>query len=133
MGEARHQVPVQVDGVELDMRHGVQQGDAALRAARLALGHVARIQQFRCLGPGGTGRRRGGADGRRMACVARGEPRGGVAARQGGLVTPVGGRQNLDRHLGQRLHGTQSDLAASSTSSAWPGTLTLSQRFTMSP
>ena len=52
-----HRIPRQVDRVEFDMRHRVDQGGTSFGAAQSALGHLPRIDQPR---PFGTARRADG-------------------------------------------------------------------------
>src|SRR6056297_2663758 len=132
MTKTRDDVPVQIHGIQFDMRHGMQDGQPPLRAAGAAAGHVARVQQF---GPVRARRlqgRRAFANGDVLPRRARREPCLCVAPRQGGLFAPIRGGQNLNRHLCQGL-ATQSDFTASRTSSAWPGTFTLRQTRAICP
>ena len=134
VGEAGDQIPVQIDGVEFDMRDGVQKGDPAFGAAGTAARHIARVKE------GGQGRARGAwwrggmADAQARARIACGKPCGGVAAAKRGLFPAVGGCQDSHGHLRQRQVHTaplfltgHSACAAASTSSAWPLTPTLFQ------
>ena len=162
IGKARDDVPVQVHGVQFDMRHCVQQRDASCRAARFAFRHVARVHQLRCFRTGRVHGRVGSANLDRVSLAgAGGKPGVGVLVRQGGFRAPVRRGQHLDRHFCKgKCHGAglfpapgsaspncvsrprpadhaagriaqhcgYSALTASSTSSTWPGTLTLSHR-----
>src|SRR6056297_3533200 len=98
MGKARDDVPMQVDGVQFDMRHGMQERDASLRAARLALGHVARIKQSRRVRAQRLQRRPGRTYGQRRPGGARRGPSRGVIPGFRGFLPPVRGRQDVHRH-----------------------------------
>jgi hypothetical protein len=104
MGEPRDDVPVQVDGVELDMRHCMQDRAPPLRAAGAAARHVAGIEKLGTVGPRGAVGRAAVPIAGVTPGLARGEPRGGVAARQGGFFARVGGAQNRVGHLGKGRH-----------------------------
>ena len=124
IGEAGDEVPGEVDGVELDMRERVEQRDApGDRAAGTALRHVPWWEQQRGHGTGWTVGRRAAADLDEGAA-----PPGGCRG---------SGESHLRRRLGRGKHGAggvrqraarragQSALAAASSASTWPGTLTL--------
>ncbi len=117
IGKARDQVPVQIHGIQFDMRHRMQDRDAPLWAAGAAAGHIAGVQQFGFFGARGAIRRGGGANKDWGICSPRRRPCCRMLARQGGFGAPVGGGQNFHRHVGQGQRAHRA-LAASSTSSA---------------
>ncbi|GAA4251991.1 hypothetical protein GCM10022293_25070 [Azospirillum formosense] len=97
--EAAHDVPGEVDGVQLDVGQRVEQGDTVLRAAAApALGHVAGQHQGRTLRAGGAFRRGQRAEFGK-APVA---PRRGIVPRQAHLLQRRRGGQNRDGRVTQR-------------------------------
>src|SRR5262249_22592359 len=129
--KARDDVPGEIDGVELDMRQGVEQGDALLDAAAgLALRHLARRQQerldrsrralwWRC--------RRD--EGRTPLAPIRGQR---LCARH--LLRGVRRFEDAARALREIDHAASAKPFTSfSTSSTWPGTFTLRQMPRITP
>ena len=100
--EPRDQVPVQIDGVELDMGDRVQQGDASGQGAGAPARNLARRHKLGHFGPGREIRRRGGPDFGKATIAACRKPLPGKLPRQRGFGASVGGLKNPDRHLGQR-------------------------------
>src|SRR5688572_25111690 len=129
--EARDDVPGEVDGVQLDMRQRMEQGDALLLAAAgLALGHVARPQQERALRPRRACRRIARYIERRLLSLPIGGERQGARHLVGGL----GRQQDLARAVRQiDHHASASFFTSFSTSSTWPGTFTLRQMPRITP
>ncbi len=127
--EPGDQVPRKIDGVELDMGERVQKGDAARQAGpRFALGHLRGRQEE---GPRRPGRAVGRIRlARRQGAGAPGRGRITAAAR---LRRRIGCRQDPDRCRAKAVRGRQTAFAAASTSSTWPGTLTLRQMLRMTP
>ena len=62
MGKAGDDIPMQIDGVQLDMRNGMQHGDTAQGTGGSAARHIAGRQQIRLFGPCGLQGRLGVAD-----------------------------------------------------------------------
>src|SRR5467141_792120 len=131
-GGSRHEIPAQVDRVELDMSEGVNEGDPACpRAERPALGHIFGRSQQRTSGSGRARRRHRPAQRHRTPAPSFGE--GSARRRLGGRVgggadrSRVAGESSVVRRGGQRAR------AAFSTSPTWPGTLTLCQTPRMMP
>ena len=117
-------VPVQVDGVEFDMRDGVEEGDAPRGPAAPPFRHVARIQQFGPVRPRGAERGISAPDLHRRAALTRGAPGRSGLSRLRHLFPPAGRAQH---RLAQRGEAGHSASAAASTSSTWPLTFTLRQ------
>ena len=107
LGKARDDVPMQIHGVQFDMRHRVQQGDAALGRSGPTTRHVTRISQIGFFGARRAQWRRGGANGDLgAAAVARCPPCGGMFVGKCGLSAAISSAQHRDGHLGERLgHG----------------------------
>mmetsp|Transcript_2909 Transcript_2909/g.5037 ORF Transcript_2909/g.5037 Transcript_2909/m.5037 type:complete len:262 (+) Transcript_2909:861-1646(+) len=131
MGKPGDDVPMQVDRVQLDMGHRMQQRDAPLGAAGAAAGHVAGAEQFRRVRAGGVHRRVGQANFGRLTGGPRGLPLRRQLARQRRLFAPAARAQHRLGHLRQWLHHRA--CTAARTASAWPGTLTLGQTIATSP
>ena len=110
VGEARDDVPVQVDGVQLDVGDRMQKGDPSLGRARPAARNFARRQKRRTLRPRRPVGRAGPPDGKRRARRAGRAPGLGMGARAGGLLPPVRGGQDVDGKLGEgRRHSERLD------------------------
>ena len=126
MGKAGDDVPVQINGVQFDMRDGMDQGDAAPKAAGFPARNLVGRQQFRRIRPRRAVGRGRVADLQRVAILDGGEPQRGCGVGFRGLFVAVGGGQDLDRQLRQ-CGAAHRACAAARTSSTWPGTLTLRQ------
>ena len=98
----RDQVPVQIDGVELDMSDRVQQGDASGQGAGAAARNLARRQKLGPFGPSREIRRRGGPDIGKATIAARCKPLTCKLPRQRGFGASACALKNPDRHLGKR-------------------------------
>ncbi len=82
IGEAGNDVPMKIDRVQFDMRHGMQKRDPTLGTAGTAAWHVLWRQQHG---------------------LARGKPGRGMGPAKRGLGAAVGGGQHRHRHLCQAL------------------------------
>ena len=124
-GEPHDDIPGEIDRIEFDMGQRMQQCDAPRCAAiDLAAWDRRWFQQGRMRGPTGTFGRRCRADLIDMTIAPKRSNVPGLSA----LFVSIIGQENLSGRLRERIEiRAQSALAASSTSSTWPGTLTLRQ------
>ncbi len=89
-GKSQQDIAGQIDGVQLDMRQGMQQRDAAGSAAGLAaLGHVAGWQQSGSVGPARAIRRHQRRAQRQRLCP----PCGGQCAAEPGFLPRISGQK----------------------------------------
>ena len=104
MGKSCDDIPMQVDGIQFDMGHSMQQCDSPQGRTRAAAGHIARVQQHRQGRTGGRVRRCGIANRDGLARRPGVAPACGMGPRQGRFGAAIGGGQYLDGHVGQGLH-----------------------------
>jgi hypothetical protein len=92
---------MKINGIKLDMGHGMQQREPPGRAAKAAARHIAGVQKLWPRWSRGKIWRGRIADGQRLARCARRKPRSRMSTRQRGFRAPIGTAQHLDRHFGE--------------------------------